>query len=92
MTDAPERRQSDARISVLEAEVTTIKNDVVELRSSLKDGDDAVKGEVKELQFEIHEMRTDLARRPTWAVATFIGLLSSACVGMGVALLAGVHV
>lgn len=70
---------NDARISVLETEVIAVKADILDLRADHKD-----------VKVEIHEMRTDLARRPTWAVATVIGVLSSTCVGMGVALLTGV--
>ena len=66
---------NDARISVLEAELRAVKVDISEIRV-----------DAKEARAEIHEMRTDLARRPTWAVATVIGVLSSSCVGLLVAL------
>lgn len=42
--------------------------------------------DLSDLKSDIREMRTDLARRPSWPVASFLGVLSSGCVGMAVAL------
>lgn len=76
MTASP--NVNEARVSVLESEVAGIKADIAGLRL-----------DAKETKAEIHEMRTDLARRPTWAVTTVIGTLGSTCVGLLVALAAG---
>ena len=46
-----------------------------------------LQGDLSELKSDIREMRNDLAGRPTWVVATFLGSLSSTCVGLAVALI-----
>lgn len=66
---------NEARVSVIESKIVGIEADIALLRL-----------DAKETRAEIHEMRTDLARRPTWAIATVIGTLSSAVVGLLVAL------
>lgn len=73
MTASPD--SNEARVSVIESKINGIEADIALLRL-----------EAKETRHEIHEMRTDLAQRPTWAIATVIGTLGSAVVGLLVAL------
>lgn len=73
--------QNEARLAVVESKVADLASDNARIEALMIDGN-------RRLEAKIDKLTADYLRRPSWAVATFIGMLSSTCVGLAVALAA----
>ena len=71
---------NDARISVVEAGLIQHAADITRL-------DAKVDAATSRLEHKLDTVIERLAGRPTWPVATFIGMLSSTCAALAVALI-----
>jgi hypothetical protein len=71
---------NEARISVVEAGLIQHTADISRL-------DSKVEAATSRLEHKLDTVIERLAGRPTWPVATFIGILSSTCAALAVALI-----
>lgn len=71
--------QNEARLAVVESKVADLANDNARIEALMIDGN-------RRLEAKIDKLTTDYLRRPSWTVATAIGVLSTMCGSLIVAL------
>ncbi len=71
--------QNEARLAVVESKVADLAGDHARVEAMVIDGN-------RRLEAKIDKLTADYLRRPSWTVASFIGILSTLCGSLLVAL------